>query len=73
MQVFLDNCPITVHTMAFEWQGERIYMAGLNSLTNLFELWRVPAVYAKDIERVHQLPMKVLNISNLVVDSFRQG
>ena len=48
-------------------------MAGFNSTTNHFELWRVPVVYSKDIEQVHQLPGPVVSVTNLVVDSFRQG
>ena len=59
--------------MAYEWQGERLYMAGLNVTTNRYELWRVPVVYSKGIEFVYQMPEDVQSVSNLVLDSFRQG
>ena len=59
--------------MAFEWQGERLYMAGQNLATNMFELWRVPVVYSYNIERVHTILDPVKSLTNLVVDSFRGG
>jgi hypothetical protein len=48
-------------------------MAGQNLATNLFELWRVPVVYSKNIERVHTILDPVKSLTNLVVDSFRRG
>ena len=59
--------------MAYEWQGERLYMAGFNFNSNRFELWRAPVVYSQDIEMVYQMSDTVHSVSNLVVDSFRQG
>ena len=59
--------------MAFEWHGERLYMAGFNSLEDRYELWRVPVVYSKGIERVYQMSEAVQYVSHLVVDSLRGG
>ncbi|CAI8042252.1 hypothetical protein GBAR_LOCUS23471, partial [Geodia barretti] len=73
ISVFLKDLQINVSTMAFEWQGERLYMAGQNLATNLFELWRVPVVYSYNIERVHTILDPVKSLTNLVVDSFRRG
>jgi hypothetical protein len=73
ISVFLKDTPINVSTMAFEWQGKRLYMAGENLTTNLFELWRVPVVYSKNIESVHTILDPVKSLTNLVVDSFRRG
>ena len=59
--------------MFYEWQGERLYMAGFNSSSERFELWRVPVVYANGLEQVYIMSEAVQNVSNLVVDSFRKG
>ena len=48
-------------------------MAGVSPMTNAVELWRVPVMYSLDLERVYQFPMNVQSVTNLVVDSFRQG
>ena len=72
LQVFLESSPISVQTMAYEWQGERLYMAGFNSESNQSEIWRAPVVYSKDMEIVYAMS-EATNVSNLVVDSFRQG
>ena len=73
LQVFLESSPINISAMAFEWQGERLYMAGFNSLEDRYELWRVPVVYSEGIEHVYQMSEAVQSVSHLVVDSFRGG
>ena len=59
--------------MSYEWQGERLYMAGFNASTERFELWRVPVVYVEGLLRVYSMSESVQNVSSLVVDSFRRG
>jgi hypothetical protein len=73
ISVFLKESPVNLTTMAFEWQGERLYMAGFNSTTSQYEIWRAPVVYSKELEIVYELPESVQLVSNLVVDSFRRG
>ena len=59
--------------MAFEWQGERLYMAGYQPNTTVYQILRVPIVHANGIELVYQLSGRVEDVRDLVVDSFRQG
>ena len=59
--------------MSYEWQGERLYMAGFNAVTERFELWRVPVVYVKGLQQVYNMSETVQSVSSLVVDSFRKG
>ena len=59
--------------MAFEWQGERLYMVGYRPNTTIYEIWCVPIVYARGRELVYRLSGVVEDVSDLVVDSFRQG
>ena len=59
--------------MSYEWQGERLYMAGFNAVTERFELWLVPVVYVKGIRQVYEMSPTVQSVSSLVVDSFRKG
>lgn len=73
LQVFIESSPINISTMAYEWQGERLYMAGFNSLEDRYELWRVPVMHSKGIEHVYQMSGVVQSVSHLVVDSFRGG
>ena len=73
MQVFIESPPISVTTMAYEWQGERLYMAGFNAKANRHEIWRAPVEYSKGIEHVYQMSEEVQSVSHLVIDSFRQG
>ena len=72
VKVFVALVPITVVSMSYEWQGERLYMIGYDSSAH-YEIWRVPIVHTAGIERVYQLSGGVEQVSNLVVDSFRQG
>ena len=69
--MFVASVPIIVVSMSYEWQGERLYMIGYNSSTH--EIWRVPVMHSAGIERVYQLSGVVEQVSNLLVDSFRQG
>ena len=71
--MLIHSLPISVVSMAFEWQGERLYMAGYRPNTAVYEIWRVPIVHAKGIEFVYQLSGRVEDVRNLVVDSFRKG
>ena len=69
----MQSPPIIVSSMAYEWQGERLYMIGRNPITRKHELWRAPVVYSKGIEQMYQMSEPVQSVSHLVVDSFRQG
>ena len=71
--MFLESSPVNVSAMSYEWQGERLYMAGFNDVTKRFELWRVPVVYVKGIQQVYEMSPTVQSVSSLVVDSFRKG
>ena len=71
--MLIHSLPISVVSMAFEWQGERLYMAGYIPNTAVYEIWRVPIVHAKGIEFVYRLSGRVEDVRNLVVDSFRKG
>ena len=71
--MFIQSPPIHVSLISFEWQGERLYMAGRNKMTEIYEMWRVPIVYSIGLERVYEFPREIDSISHLTVDSFRQG
>lgn len=73
LQVFIESPPIYVNSIAFEWHGERIYMAGKNKMSDVYQIWRASIVYPKGIELVYEISREVEFLSQLTVDSHRKG
>ena len=67
----MQSVLIDVIVMAYEWQGQRLYMIGYNSESLKYEMWRTPVAYAKGMELVFQeMSDELVGVKQMVVNPF---